>query len=460
MNKYKFGINDLKLTIQTKFNIFDILLNELESSDIVRKDRYIQKSNKHFFTFGNSNKLFISLKLSNISDCTIAFHNRLQFDTYKIDDSSTKKQIQTFNDYKDMYNDEDTIGIKYNYMIKLLQLIKKYNLFSETKIKQMSFSVICNSYQSLKLLQIRSQAKDKKIIKNIFDINSNITQYTAPFEYYKDYLVTSTTIKPKISIVHEPIINESIHTIPDNLKAIGYVPNIALSNTQLTPPPCPIIDEELTYETFFRNKNYSNKNDEILDLQKLVNDKLQTQFKKHIVKDDGTGSYYLYVDKDSFETYSDKAKFKVFDKKLHFRPDIDKNAKFITLKYIPKKTYYFEYNKTNAKKIYTYLEDKSIVNYNIKHWITTQKSILNKYNISTKYAFTLDSDLKDITKYIIDFTKSYMLINDIEKQIDIDFNCVSKLKLEQYLKDHNIEIININDTIVNLMDKMFKDIED
>ncbi len=454
MDETKFKLNTFKFTVRLKDNAESEKVNRDRNSFFLKKlhsfiskqpieeslnntfSNYSEYRYKHEtdFTYcgqngreilnlNESGHNILSLKITSTYDYTFDFKGLSELSTFEDVSYSKQKEQSVYRGYKKIYEDEELPSKRIQILYDFLRFIREENLYIQTNIKSIGFSIsFFSPYSYLEQRLIKFFKKKENNFYDTYCIGGSEEIYTIAISHYRAkihniYLflnhcrgARSTTQRisiPPLLIIEKPT---SPKLIQEQQKANFTTLNLVSVTDDLS-------DEDTRVDDILKEKkNEELTQDEIIKIiDSVINDKNIT------VKIDSLGRYYLYSLKNHTTIHIDKTR-------LDFYPYIDPNSNYFKLYHSDKNIYEVNLQKNRKKPFIIFTKEKSTYEFKVNNWVTSDRKILKKYG-SKKHQYKLSDDVEDISQNIIDFTKKFSLIELNDKELLSEVVNKSDLKI-------------------------------
>lgn len=401
-------LNKFKITVKTEVddNFKYMIKNYINKEELCKKHEIKRLGQTTYYIRGDFFPLF-TLTVSNILYFTFDFKGISMMQQYYYPDISKKKEKVKFDEITSFCANKDLILKRIDFLKRLLRFLKVNGFYPKTLIKSIGFSSVFYGLEkwsdsNFKLLKFYSKAKSGEFYE-IYSLDRKYPILTVPFKYYKAFLGIS-----KVTINKLKTYNKGNH----------------------------MYYSESETQQFINSNNIETIEEEIVVIQKKI-DILFSSFNEKEVSIDTNGSLWLYLDKVSYEKTNKDLYF--CNKLLKFKQVIDSNSKFFTLRTVDSKLSQMYYNKCNDKGFGILSREKSIVSFEVNGWTSTKLELLKKYKATKKHRFTLADNIEDITAYILNFKKSFVLINDIDSHIIRGIRIKSPIILKKFIEEKEVK---------------------
>lgn len=452
-------LNAFKITTLTKDNtFFKKVCNVIESLNIYKSNN--NKKLKYLTFHDVSGVDFFSLKISNTNYYTFSFKMLScveKFEEYK---SMNKKDRDALNIHLDTFSDEYLTEVRYSLLTAVLTLLKEENLYSQTKIKKLSFGLTFYSNEYIDKLKVIKFTPSKDNFYSVYSLNQwDKYKYSIPVAKYQAWIYN---INKLLYECRQVIPNKLFSSVSENSTNQNQS-NVPVNSVNL-PQGAPIlendsntINEEDIYKLLHEKNEKSLTSKEIIDTLEYV---INTKLRHHLVKilKDTSNRYFLQCNYHHQNIRINKIN-------LTFSPLPDNDSNFFKLSQKKSRTHHIR--ATKKRKFDIYSKHKISYSFEINSFFSSNKKILDKYNTQgRRHDFTLNDDIEDITQKIIGFTSKYrvLLIDSKDANNKIQNNSHDIVKTikqfdEKVIKsDDNIQtILNINSANLKVsLSKLFQ----
>jgi len=430
---------------------------------IAKQNIYKSNDNKKlkYFTFQDASGVdFFSLKISNTNYYTFSFKMLSCVEKFEEIEPLNKKDRNAYNTLLDTFSDEYLIEVRYSLLTAILTLLREENLYSQTKIKKLSFGLTFYSNDYINKLMVIKFTPSKEKFYRVYSLSQyDAYNYSIPVSRYQAWIYNIYNL---LNECRQVIPNKIFSSVSVNSTNQGqwYAP----INKINLPQGAPVlengsnsINEEDIYKLLHEKDEKSLTSKEIMVIvEYVINTKLSHSLIEVVI--DTSNRYFLQC---NYQHHN----IKINKINLTFSPLPDSDSNFFKLSQKQPRTYHIR--ATKKRKFDIYSKHKISYSFEINGFFSSSKKILSKYNVQgRRHDFTLNDDIEDITQKIIGFTSKHRVLlidnkNVNNQKLKYSQNTVKTIKQfdEKIIKNDdaknilNINFINLKDFLEKLLHK-------